>query len=68
MQSPIEVKDAEQARAVRTELLDTAATLLAPYENLTQAHFDEALDNAMVLFRGASVRIKIKKPEVSAAA
>jgi hypothetical protein len=68
MQSPIEVADKEQARAVRSEILSTAAVLLAPYDNPSQATFEEVLDNACVLFRGASSRIKIKSKEASATA
>lgn len=69
MQNPIEVRDAEQARATRTEILNAAAILLSTEgDPIEQVDIDFALDNAVKLYRGASARIKVKNPEVSAAA
>ena len=69
----IEAIDKEHARATRTEIINAAAILLSTEgDPIEQTDIDSALDRAVLLYRGASARIKFKpaqpKPEVSAAA
>ena len=68
----IDVKDVEQAKTARSEILSVAAVLLSEITDPGAAEFEIVLDQSVKLYRGASARIKLRpaqpKPEVSAAA
>ena len=63
----IDAKDVEQARSARTEIMTAAAVLLSTVTDPDANDCETVLDQAVKLYKGATARIKVKKPDAAAA-
>lgn len=64
----IDVKDVEQAKTARNEIMHVAAVLLSEIQNADEGDFEAVLDQAVVPYKFASGRIKLNPATTAAPA